>query len=140
METRVEPEIGLSGADYDYTSFYYFSSDDPFAILEPYSEWWYNRARPNGYYLLAQPMSTRAQPRVEIEEQLEKQHLKLLNLSSYNYLGLSYRPEVIAAAKRALDQYGLGAAGSPILSGTMDLHLELEKELAAFKKKEAVFC
>ena len=64
--------------------------------------------------------------------------LKLLNLSSYNYLGLSSRAEVIAAAKAALDQYGLGAAGSPILSGTMDVHIRLEEELAKFKKKEAV--
>jgi glycine C-acetyltransferase len=44
---------------------------------------------------------------------------------------------VIAAAKRALDQYGLGAAGSPILSGTMDVHDELEHALATFKRKEA---
>jgi glycine C-acetyltransferase len=64
--------------------------------------------------------------------------LKLLNLSSYNYLGLSSRKEVIEAAKAALDQYGLGAAGSPILSGTMDVHVRLEEELAKFKKKEAV--
>ena len=41
------------------------------------------------------------------------------------------------AAKRALDQYRLGAAGSPILSGTMDIHVELERALAEFKKKEA---
>src|SRR5206468_3856963 len=52
--------------------------------------------------------------------------------------GLSYRPEVIEAAKAALDKYGLGAAGSPILSGTMNVHHELEQALARFKRKEAV--
>ena len=72
-----------------------------------------------------------------LEEQLDCRTVPLLNLSSYNYLGMSYRPEVIEAAKRALDRYGLGAAGSPILSGTMDIHVELEEAIAKFKGKEA---
>jgi glycine C-acetyltransferase len=91
-----------------------------------------------GYYLFAQAMSTPPQGRIDLTEGLHHEHVKLLNLSSYNYLGLSYRPEVIAAAKAALDQFGLGAAGSPILSGTMDVHVRLEEALAKFKKKEAV--
>lgn len=126
-----------SVTDYDYSNFYYSSSDDLFAIFGPYDDWWYGSARDNGYHLFSQPMSTPPGPRIEVEEQLHHRPLQLLNLASYNYLGLSYHPEVIAAAKAALDHYGLGAAGSPILSGTMDLHLTLEKELAAFKKKEA---
>lgn len=125
-------------ADFDYSNFYYSSSDDIFAIFDPYNEWWYGHARNNGYYLFSQPMSTPPGPRIDLEEQLGHERLKLLNLASYNYLGLSYRPEVVAASKRALDQYGLGAAGSPILSGTMEIHVQLEKELAAFKKKDAV--
>ncbi|HET7565025.1 MAG TPA: hypothetical protein VFJ96_08530, partial [Gemmatimonadaceae bacterium] len=112
MATRVEAQTSTSVSDYDYSSFYYSSGDDVFAILEPYNEW-YTRARPTGYYLYSQPMSTPPGTEIDLEEQLEQHHLKLLNLSSYNYLGLSYRPEVIAAAKKALDQYGLGAAGSP---------------------------
>ena len=137
MPIRVEEQTSLNASDYDYSSFYYSSSDDIFAILEPFSEW-YMRARQQGYYLYAQPMSTPPKTHVALEEQLEQRRVGLLNLSSYNYLGLSYRPEVIAAAKRALEQYGLGAAGSPILSGTMDVHVELEQQLAAFKQKEAV--
>ncbi len=136
MATRVEAQNSTSVIDYDYSSFYYSSGDDVFAVLEPYDAWW-SRARPLGYYLFSQPMSTPPATRIELEEQLEGRHLSLLNLSSYNYLGLSYRPEVIAAAKRALDQYGLGAAGSPILSGTMDIHVELEQAIARFKGKEA---
>ncbi len=122
---------------YDYSNFYYSSSDDLFAIFEPYDEWWYGSARKSGYYLFSQPMSTRPGPKINLEDQLTHEHRELMNLASYNYLGLSYHPEVIAAAKAALDTYGLGAAGSPILSGTMDLHLTLERELAAFKKKPA---
>ena len=125
-------------ADFDYSNFYYSSSDDIFAIFDPYNEWWYGHARDNGYYLFSQPMSTPPGPRIDLEEQLDHNRLRLLNLASYNYLGLSYHPEVIAAAKKALDHYGLGAAGSPILSGTMEIHVQLEKALAKFKKKDAV--
>jgi len=136
MATRVEAQTSTSVSDYDFSSFFYSSSDDPFAILEPYNEW-FARAKPAGYYLFAQPMSTPPQVRIDLEEGRNHQRIRLLNLSSYNYLGLSYRPEVIAAAQRALAQYGLGAAGSPILSGTMDVHEELEDALAKFKRKEA---
>ena len=134
--TRVEAQTSLNVSDYDFSSFFYSSSDDPFAILEPFNEW-YARAYPQGYYLYGQPMSTPPQTNIDLEEQLAQCRVGLLNLSSYNYLGLSYRPEVISAAKRALEQYGLGSAGSPILSGTMDVHVELERDLAAFKRKEA---
>ena len=134
-----EPTVTNGGiADFDYSNFYYSSSDDIFAIFDPYNEWWYGHARDNGYYLFSQPMSTPPGPRIDLEEQLGHERLKLLNLASYNYLGLSYHPEVIAAAKGALDHYGLGAAGSPILSGTMEIHVQLEKALAKFKKKDAV--
>ncbi len=136
MAARVEEHSTTNLSDYDYSNFYYSSGDDIFAILDPFNQW-YQVARPQGYYLYGQPMATPPQTRVDLEEQLGQQPVKLLNLSSYNYLGLSYRPEVIAAAKRALDQYGLGAAGSPILSGTMHVHCELERALADFKRKEA---
>jgi glycine C-acetyltransferase len=136
VRTRVQSQLQGDPSDYDYSSFYYSSSDDVFAILEPYTEW-YDNAQLRGYYLYGQPMSSRPTTRVELQEKLELRRLNLLNLSSYNYLGLSYRPEVIEAAKRALDRYGMGAAGSPVLSGTMDVHLELERELATFKAKPA---
>ncbi|HKQ56530.1 MAG TPA: aminotransferase class I/II-fold pyridoxal phosphate-dependent enzyme [Candidatus Eisenbacteria bacterium] len=136
VKSQTTPQVQGDPFDYDYSSFYYSSSDDVFAILEPYTEW-YDDAQLRGYYLYGQPISSRPQPRVELQEKLEQRQLNLLNLSSYNYLGLSYRPEVIEAAKRGLDRYGLGAAGSPLLSGTMDVHLELERELAAFKNKPA---
>jgi len=137
VRTRVQSQVQGDPSDYDYSSFYYSSSDDVFAILEPYTEW-YDNAQLRGYYLYGQPISSRPTTRVELQEKLEQRRLNLLNLSSYNYLGLSYRPEVVEASKRALDRYGMGAAGSPVLSGTMDVHLELERELAAFKAKPAV--
>jgi 8-amino-7-oxononanoate synthase len=60
----------------------------------------------------------------------------VINLCSYNYLGLANHPEVIAAAHEALTSHGLGACGSPMLSGMTDLHRELERKIAQFLKRE----
>jgi len=58
--------------------------------------------------------------------------LNLLNFASYNYLGYAHHPSVIAAAKAALDRYGLGACSSPVQAGTLGLHTILEERLANF--------
>ncbi|MEO7166190.1 MAG: aminotransferase class I/II-fold pyridoxal phosphate-dependent enzyme [Chthoniobacterales bacterium] len=60
----------------------------------------------------------------------------VINLCSYNYLGLANHPEVIAAAHAALTTHGLGACGSPMLSGMTDLHRELERKLAQYLGRE----
>src|SRR2546427_12595125 len=60
----------------------------------------------------------------------------VINLCSYNYLGLANHPEVIAAAHEALRTHGLGACGSPMLSGMTDLHRELERRVAQFLQRE----
>src|SRR5438477_5874797 len=60
----------------------------------------------------------------------------VINLCSYNYLGLANRPEVIAASREALAKYGLGACGSPLLSGMTDLHRQLERRVAKFLGRE----
>ncbi len=60
----------------------------------------------------------------------------VINLCSYNYLGLANHPEVIAAASEALQTHGLGACGSPMLSGMTDLHRELERQIAQFLGRE----
>ena len=60
----------------------------------------------------------------------------VINLCSYNYLGLANHPEVIAAATEALGKYGMGACGSPMLSGMTDLHRKLERAIAEFLGRE----
>jgi 8-amino-7-oxononanoate synthase len=60
----------------------------------------------------------------------------VINLCSYNYLGLANHPEVIAAANEALAKYGMGACGSPMLSGMTDLHRQLERSMADFLGRE----
>jgi glycine C-acetyltransferase len=60
----------------------------------------------------------------------------VINLCSYNYLGLANHPEVLAAAHEALRTHGMGACGSPLLSGMTDLHRDLERRVAKFLKRE----
>ncbi len=55
-----------------------------------------------------------------------------LNFCSNDYLGLSNHPEIIAAAKEGLDEYGLGSGGSALITGYTDIHRELEVALAEF--------
>mgnify|MGYP001196479129 FL=1 len=123
---------------YDYTNFYFGSGNDPFDMLGPFDEWWKD-AEPAGYYLYGLPMQGEPGTRVNIRNtKTGKIHQDLLNFASYNYLGLSYRPEVKEAVKKAAEVYGNGASGSPILSGSMEVHVELSEKLARFKNKEAV--
>ncbi|HET7250026.1 MAG TPA: aminotransferase class I/II-fold pyridoxal phosphate-dependent enzyme [Gemmatimonadales bacterium] len=58
-------------------------------------------------------------------------------MGSNNYLGLTHHPEVLAAARGALERYGSGCTGSRFLNGTLDLHEQLETELAEFLGKES---
>ncbi len=61
---------------------------------------------------------------------------KVLMFGSNSYLGLTNDPRVIEAAVNATKKYGTGCAGSRFLNGTLDLHVQLEKELAEFVGKE----
>ncbi len=61
---------------------------------------------------------------------------KVLMFGSNSYLGLTNDPRVIEAAVKATKKYGTGCAGSRFLNGTLDLHVQLEKELAEFVGKE----
>jgi 8-amino-7-oxononanoate synthase len=62
---------------------------------------------------------------------------KVIMLGSNNYLGLTSHPEVKQASSEAVLKYGTGCAGSRLLNGTLDIHVELEERLAAFMKTEA---
>src|SRR5699024_5330183 len=63
---------------------------------------------------------------------------KMINLSSNNYLGLATDDRLKKIAKEAIDTHGVGAGAVRTINGTLDLHIELEKKLAAFKGTEAV--
>lgn len=62
---------------------------------------------------------------------------RALMFGSNSYLGLTNHPLIKEAARRAIEKYGTGCAGSRFLNGTLDIHVRLEEELAAFTGKEA---
>jgi glycine C-acetyltransferase len=61
---------------------------------------------------------------------------EMLNLCANNYLGLANHPEVVAAAKSALDEYGFGMASVRFICGTQTLHRMLEQAIAAYLRKD----
>ncbi len=63
---------------------------------------------------------------------------KIVMAGSNNYLGLTAHPKVKEAAIKAVEKYGTGCSGSRYLTGTLDLHIELEEKLAKFFNKEAL--
>ena len=84
----------------------------------------------NGIYPYFHVLTTKQAPEVVMEGK------EIIMIGSNNYLGLTSDPEVIEAGIKALEKYGSGCSGSRFLNGTLDMHLELEKKLAAFLRKE----
>jgi len=89
------------------------------------------RVQASGLHAWYKPIS-RSEDTVVVIEGKER-----IMMGSNNYLGLTHHPEVLGAAKAALDRYGSGCTGSRLLNGTLDLHQQLEAELAQFFGKEA---
>src|SRR5207253_10658092 len=65
-------------------------------------------------------------------------HRQVVNLSSNNYLGLTTHPKLREAALEATRRLGVGSGSVRTIAGTMEIHMELERRLAEFKKTEAV--
>jgi glycine C-acetyltransferase len=63
---------------------------------------------------------------------------RVVNLSSNNYLGLTTHPDLVKRAIKATEEFGAGSGSVRTIAGTMAIHMELERRLAAFKKTEAV--
>lgn len=85
-----------------------------------------------GVYPYFRPIEENEGPVVQIEGR------KIVMAGSNNYLGLTAHPKVKEAAIKAVEKYGTGCSGSRYLTGTLDLHVELEERLAKFFGTEAV--
>jgi 8-amino-7-oxononanoate synthase len=81
----------------------------------------------NSYML---PIQNAACSKVRVDDK------ELLMLGSYSYLGLITHPEIIKVGHEALDKYGVGAGGVRLLTGTTDMHHELERKISEFKRTE----
>ncbi|MCA9695906.1 MAG: pyridoxal phosphate-dependent aminotransferase family protein [Myxococcales bacterium] len=123
-----------SEAQYSLADFYFTDTEDPLIPPPEFGDW---REKGAWAFALFEPeMQGAVEPVMKINRGGKSR--TVVNLSSYNYLGLAAHPEVIEAGKRALAKYGTGACGSPMLSGMTDLHRELEHELARFTGHEEV--
>ena len=85
-----------------------------------------------GVYPYFRPIEENEGPVVQIEGK------RIIMAGSNNYLGLTGHPHVKEAAIKAIEKYGTGCSGSRYLTGTLDLHIELERRLAKFFNTEAV--
>ncbi|UCH65678.1 MAG: pyridoxal phosphate-dependent aminotransferase family protein, partial [Ignavibacterium sp.] len=85
-----------------------------------------------GFYPYFRAIEENEGPVVQIEGK------KKIMAGSNNYLGLTGHPLVIEAAIKAVEKYGTGCSGSRYLTGTLDIHEELEDRLAKFFKTESV--
>ena len=88
--------------------------------------------RQAGLYPYYREISSPQDPVVTISGQ------KVVMLGSNNYLGLTNHPQVKESSIRAVERYGSGCAGSRLLNGTLDIHVELEERIARFMQAEAV--
>jgi 8-amino-7-oxononanoate synthase len=85
-----------------------------------------------GFYPYFRAIEENEGPVVQIEGK------RKIMAGSNNYLGLTGHPLVVEAAIKAVEKYGTGCSGSRYLTGTLDIHIELEDRLAKFFKTESV--
>ena len=122
--------------DFDFSDFYFGSGDDVFENIRIYNRWW-EQSYPGGYHIYREPLTSAPDTVISIQSNLGKRLDGLLNLSSFNYLGMATSPVVADAVIKAIGHYGVGSSGGPNLSGMYDIHRALEAAMATFKKKEA---
>lgn len=91
-----------------------------------------DEVKKSGLYPYFRPIEENEGPVVQIEGK------KMIMAGSNNYLGLTAHPKVKEAAIKAIEKYGTGCSGSRYLTGTLDLHIELEKRMAKFFGTESV--
>ncbi len=90
-----------------------------------------NTLRKKNLYRVAEVISSPSAAEIVIGKK------RFINFSSNNYLGLATHPKVIGAAKAALERWGAGSGASRLLSGSLQIHADLEERLAWFKGEEA---
>jgi len=76
---------------------------------------------------------TGSSPVMEVIDNYTGEAREMIYLASNDYLNLTKHPRVVEAGRAALEKYGAGAGSVPLLGGTLDIHKDLEREIAAFK-------
>ncbi len=105
--------------------------------IEDFSRWIEARHR-DGVYQYGRRLNEKAGPSASVENVISMLNEKTINFSSQDYLGLSSHSEVIEAGVRAIHEFGIHSAGSPMILGRTHLSERLEKELGNFLNKKYV--
>ena len=100
--------------------------------FQNYINWLYQHE----YYYPRRISYTGSNPRMDIHDIYTGEKKEMINFSANDYLNLVKHPKTIQSGVDAVKKYGTGAGSVPILAGTLDLHVELEKKLARFKHCE----
>lgn len=119
--------MAFDASQFSLADFYFSDSDNPLTPPADYLAW---RRETSWATALYEPVMGDAVGPIN-QLQTESGPRRVINMTSYGYLGMVKHPAVIAAAKQALDDYGSGACGSPILSGKNLLYQDLERKLAS---------
>jgi glycine C-acetyltransferase len=72
-------------------------------------------------------------PVIKVRDRYTGKVKEMVYLASNDYLNITKHPRVIAAGREALEKYGSGSGSVPLLGGTLDIHIELEKKISEFK-------
>lgn len=107
--------------------------DDPLAPPPEFVAW--RAATVREQSIFQRPLASASGPRTILP--IEGKERRVVNLASLDYLGLNGDPRLVRAAKEALEVWGTGACGVPLLSGTTRLHRELEASVSAGLGREA---
>jgi len=121
--------------DYTQVDFLEYRGEDLFEVTGYFSAY-LKDAREKGYMVYGNPISSAPKAEFDVYDAYRGEERNFLNFCSYNYLGYSCHPDVIAAVQATLGKYGTGAVSAPLLSGYYDLTSKLEKAIARFKGKE----
>jgi glycine C-acetyltransferase len=127
----------FDATDFSLADFQWNDNPDVLSPPESFVEWKKDPRIQTAFDLYEQPLKNAPDGRTKMTSNVDGQTRDVINLTSYNYLGLSKHPEVLEAAHQAAEKYGLSASGSAMLSGTFDLHEEFAQQLAEFKDQEA---
>jgi len=127
----------FDATDFSLADFQWNDNPDLLSPPKDYVEWKRDPRIQLAFDLYEQPLEGAPTSRTQMTSNVDGETRDVINLTSYNYLGLSEHPEVLEAAERAANQYGLSASGAAMLSGTFDLHEEFASQLASFEQKEA---
>lgn len=129
LDESLVAHVHKNYADYTYDMFMMNMSAD-LEEIDLFGEW-FNILNDKNVYTFEAVRDAAQKPEIDLARK-NGAPVHIINLSSYNYLGFSYHPEVIKAAQDAVAQYGLGASSSPVISGTYKIHQELEHALEKF--------